>query len=228
MTAAAPEREPLDLRLAMGAVAGWLAVLACGQASALRCVTVAVVAAVLALGLLALAGRRSFAAAGALALFCMTLVLVPLAGRIAHARASPLFQLARAHARISVVLTVTADPRILAAKGVAGAARVAVETAAGSLTYAGRAADVDGTVLVLADAGPWRDVLPGQRVGVRRPAARPRRGAVGHAVHPRAAPTSRHAAVVAARRRTHQIRAARRGHRAARAGTRTPAGARRR
>ncbi len=166
MTAAAPEREPLDLRLAMGAVAGWLAVLACGQASALRCVTVAVVAAVLALGLLALAGRRSFAAAGALALFCMTLVLVPLAGRIAHARASPLFQLARAHARISVVLTVTADPRILAAKGVAGAARVAVETAAGSLTYAGRAADVDGTVLVLADAGPWRDVLPGQRVEV--------------------------------------------------------------
>jgi hypothetical protein len=69
VTAAGAQRAPLDLRLAAGAVAGWLAVLTCGQASAPRCVTAAVLAALLALALLAFAGRARYATAGALMLF---------------------------------------------------------------------------------------------------------------------------------------------------------------
>lgn len=164
--AAGAQRAPLDVRLAAGAVAGWLAVLTCGQVSAPRCLTAAVLAALLALALLVFAGHARHAATGALMLFCVALVLIPLAGRIAHARASPLFQLARRHAQVSAVLTVTADPRTLAAIGVAGTPRVAVETSADSLRVAGRSIGTDGTVLVLADGGPWRDVLPGQRMQV--------------------------------------------------------------
>jgi competence protein ComEC len=164
--AAIPVREPLDLRLASGAAAGWLAVLSCGSGAAGRALLVGVAAAVLAAALLLGARRWRATAALALVLFCVALVLLPLAERIMHARAAPLFQLARRHTRVSATLTVTADPVPLAAKGVAGAPRVAVETAAESLAFAGGHASTDGTVLVLGDAAGWRDVLPGQRVRV--------------------------------------------------------------
>ena len=166
MTTVVAEREPLDLRLAAGASAGWLAVLACMRSAPLQCVGVAALAGLAAVALLACFGRARFAAAGALVLFCVALVLIPLAGRIAHARASPLWQLAHRHATITAVVTVSADPRLLAASGVAGAPRVAVATAADSVTVAGRQVDSGGAVLVLGDAAPWQDVLPGQRMAV--------------------------------------------------------------
>jgi competence protein ComEC len=87
--------------------------------------------------------------------FCTALVLVPLAGRLWAARASPLARLAASHASVTLDLTTTGDPRPLATTGVAGAPRVAVPTDAAG-----------GSVLVLAPAGQWRDVLPQQRVQV--------------------------------------------------------------
>jgi competence protein ComEC len=156
------EREPLDLRLAVGAGAAWLAVLVLGSRSPTTMVLLAVLASGAAVAVLAV-GRGRWAAL-ALLLFCAALVLVPLAGRVAHARASPLTGLAHEHAAVTITLTVTADPKTLAAKGVAGAPRVLVESSADSVRALGSTTAVDGTVLVLADAGAWRDVLPGQRV----------------------------------------------------------------
>jgi competence protein ComEC len=106
------------------------------------------------------------AAAVALVAFCVTLVLIPLAGRLARSRASPLTELAQRRASVTVELRVTADPRVLAANGVGGSPRVAVESAASSVTTAGRRIQAEGGVLVLATAAPWRDVLPGQRIRI--------------------------------------------------------------
>lgn len=155
----------LDLRLALGAAGAWLAVLmALGHAPR----TVLLAAGVACgLGMAALAAtHRGIRGASAAALvgFCVALVLIPLAGRLAHSRASPLVQLAKQRTPVTAVLTVTADPRPLAAKGVAGSPRAAVETSADSVTVAGRRVRVGGDVLVLAPARQWRDVLPGQRV----------------------------------------------------------------
>jgi competence protein ComEC len=159
-------REPLDLRLAAGACAAWFAVLWCVPRSAAWAAGLALGSAGVAT-LLLLAGRRwRPAAALALALFCVALVLLPLAGRIAHARASPLFGLAQRHATVRATLTVTSDPVTLAAKGVAGAPRVAVETSADRVEFDGTARSSDGAVLVLGDASAWRDILPGQQVRV--------------------------------------------------------------
>ncbi len=150
-----------------GAAAAWLAVLLAlghGPGSVL-----AAAVGVGALGLGALAasamGVRG-AAAAALAAFCVALVLIPLAGRLARSRASPLAHLAAQHASVTADLRVTADPRMLAATGVAGAPRVAVAAVASSVVVAGRRIRTGGGVLVLAPAAPWRDVLPGQRVRV--------------------------------------------------------------
>jgi competence protein ComEC len=155
----------LDLRLATGAAVAWLAILlALGHAP--RCVLLAALV-VFGMGLMALAaaerGVRA-ASAAALVAFCTALVLVPLAGRLAHYRASPIQRLAQRHTALTALVTVTADPRPLAARGPAGSPRVAVETSADAVVLAGRRVRLDGDVLVLAAAQQWRDVLPGQRV----------------------------------------------------------------
>ncbi len=160
------EAEPLDLRLAAGAGAAWLAVLCLVDRPALVVLIAAGGATGLAAGVLALYRRWAGAAAVTLVLFSVALVLIPLAGRIVHARAGPLAVLARQHARVTLTLTLTADPRALAAKGPAGSPRVAVETSAEAVLVDGRTTDADGSVLVLAEAAPWHDLLPGQRVRV--------------------------------------------------------------
>ncbi|MFN2518616.1 MAG: ComEC/Rec2 family competence protein [Jatrophihabitantaceae bacterium] len=155
----------IDLRLGLGALAAWLATLV--ERSHAPCSALVAACIAGAIGVLALAaahrGRRG-AAAAALVGFCVALVLFPLAGRMAHNRASPLVQLAEHRTAVTVVLTVGADPRPLAAKGVAGSPRVAVETSAESVRVARHRLRVDGRVLVLASGQGWRDVLPGQRV----------------------------------------------------------------
>jgi competence protein ComEC len=167
----------LDLRLAIGAVAAWLAVLVALR-HAPRAVLVAALIA-LGVGVVALAtahrGVRATSAA-ALVAFCTALALFPLAGRLAHYRASPILQLAEQRSAVTLRLTVTADPRLLAARGPAGSPRVAVETSADSVMLAGRRVRLGGEVLVLAAAQQWRDVLPGQRVsldGALRPPLEP-------------------------------------------------------
>ena len=98
--------------------------------------------------------------------FCIALVLVPFAGRLWQARASPLMMLAAQHAAVTAELTVSGDPHTLAATGVAGAPRVSVETDADALDVAGARWRVSGPVLVLAPEYGWADVLPGQRVRI--------------------------------------------------------------
>lgn len=155
----------LDLRLALGAGAAWLAVLIALGHPPGGILAAAVVACGMALAALVAAHRGvTGASAAALVAFCVALVLIPLAGRVARTRASPLAHLAGQRAAVTAVLTVTADPRPLAAKGVAGSPRVAVETSADSLTVGGRRVRTGGDVLVLAPGQQWRDVLPGQQV----------------------------------------------------------------
>ena len=159
-------RDPLDLRLAVGAGAAWLAVVYCLSRSPACAASLALGSAAGAVFVL-LAGRRwRPAAAVAVLLFCVALVLLPLAARIAHARASPLFELARRHAAVRLTLTVRSDPVQLTAKGVAGAPRVVVETTAEAIELETRVVSADGDVVVLGDATGWRDVLPGQHLRI--------------------------------------------------------------
>ncbi|HEU5265538.1 MAG TPA: ComEC/Rec2 family competence protein, partial [Jatrophihabitans sp.] len=159
---------PTDGRLAVGAVAAWLAALECLHRSAGVVLWVALAAVGTAVGLLFAPPfrRRRWVAASALAAFCVAMVLIPLAGRISHARASPLVALARQRAAVTLTATVDADPVVLAAKGPGGAPRVAVEANAAAVVARGRAVPAEGAVVVLADATAWRATLPGQRVRV--------------------------------------------------------------
>ncbi|MDT4963494.1 MAG: hypothetical protein QOF87_3141, partial [Pseudonocardiales bacterium] len=84
----------LDLRLATGATAAWLAVLVALGHAPRRVLLAAVIA--FGIGVVALAAaHRGVRAASAVALvaFCTALVLIPVAGRLEHYRASPILHL---------------------------------------------------------------------------------------------------------------------------------------
>ncbi len=151
--------------------------------------------------------------------FCTALVLVPLAGRLWAARASPLTALAESHASVTLDLTTTGDPRPLAATGVAGAPRVAVPADSAGGPGPGARAGRAVARRAAAAAGP------GGRLA-RAVAGRPAGGR--DAVRRAAAGAARPAAVVAARRRGGAGGSAPRGRRASRRGTRAAARAGRR
>ncbi len=154
-----------DFRLAVGAGAAWLAVAtALGQGARWTLIAALVIGVLglLALGLVARLGP--IAASVALAAFCAVLALAPLSARLHRASSGPLTTLARARAAVTAELTVTADPRLLTAKGVAGSPRMAIDAHLRSAMVAGRTVRVSGSVLILGPAGAWTDVLPGQRV----------------------------------------------------------------
>ena len=174
-------RAPIDVRLAAGAVGAWLALICCIGKPPAAVALVGVVVCAVAAGALLSGGRRPdprapispdhgagtgarIGRAIALVGFCVALVLLPYAGRLTEARASPLVALAAQRSVVTVDATVTEDPRLLAATGVAGSPRVAVRTDAIAVVMAGRRWSVSSEILVLAPAGPWRGVLPGQRV----------------------------------------------------------------
>ncbi len=168
-------RSWLDLRLAAGAAAGWLAVvIGVGRAASTTFEWALGAAGVGAAGLYAAYRGQRLAAVVAMVAFCVALVLLPLAARLARAHESPLATLARERVAVTAELTVAGDPRLLAARGPAGAPRTAVDAQLDSLLVAGRrVGGVGGSVLILAPAAAWRDVLPGQRVrldGVLQPA----------------------------------------------------------
>jgi competence protein ComEC len=172
-----PATAPLDIRLAAGAAAAWLAVLAC--AGRPTWVVTGAAGAALLLGIASVTGAarlgRCGHAAGLMA-SCVAVVLIPLAARQAQARASPVEQLAARRAQVTVELTAGDDPRLLAGTGVAGQPRVAVDAKADRLTVGGRSSTVSGTLLVLAPQAQWRDILPGQRLeadGTLQPALDP-------------------------------------------------------
>lgn len=166
-----PAPEPFDLRLAVGTAAAWIAAVLCLGAAQAVSLALGLTCAVAAVAALALGGRRHgrltcVAPSLALVAACVALVLLPLAARVGHARASPLARLAARHAAVTLVLTVVADPTTLAARGTGGVARAAVQGTASAVATGGATVPTDGDVLVLGDALPWQGVLPGQRLAV--------------------------------------------------------------
>ena len=119
--------EPVDVRLALGALGGWLAVFGALRWPVGAVITLGVGAALGGAVLLAAARRWRPAGALALLLFCVAFELLPLSGRLVHARASPLLALAREHTSTVVTLTTRSDPIPLAATGAGGGPRVLIE-----------------------------------------------------------------------------------------------------
>ncbi|MDQ1739942.1 MAG: competence protein ComEC [Pseudonocardiales bacterium] len=156
--------EPVDLRLGIGALTGWAAVLwALGHSGG--AVGVAAGVAVLATILLALSARRwAVLFIGAFAACCAAALLAPLAVRLHHARDGELSRLAQAGVEVTAELRVRGDPRPLGSGGAAGSPRTAVDAQLRALLIGGRWTGVSGAVLVLGPADAWRGVLPGQRV----------------------------------------------------------------
>ncbi len=159
-------RAPVDVRLAIGAGGAWLALVLC-HGHPVRVIGLVTVVAMVTGVVAVVAGRRAAVLPPVgLTCFCVALVLVPYAGRLAQARASPLAALAGLRASVTAELTVADDPHILAGKGLGGSPRVAVDTEATAMAALGRRRPLSGSVLVLGPAAPWSQVLPAQRVTV--------------------------------------------------------------
>lgn len=158
--------EPVDLRLAIGALAGWAAVLwGLGQSAVHVALAVAVMVLVGAV-LLAAARWWQVLHIAAFAACCSAVLLAPLAVRLHLAHDGGLPRLARAGTEVTAELTVQGDPRSLAAHGTSASPRVAVDAQLRSVMVAGRRTKLSGAVLVLGPADAWRGVLPGQRVRI--------------------------------------------------------------
>lgn len=165
--------------MAIAVGAAWIAtaVLLNRPAATVECV--AALAAALGAVLL-IASRRGGhrMASWAFVLLMIALVLLPLGGRIARFRASPLAQLAAAHGAVTADLTVSGDPEPVAARGVSGSPRVSVSAAANAVLAGGQRVALHGAVLVISPATGWQTVLPGQHVritGILEPALDARR-----------------------------------------------------
>ncbi|MDQ1730391.1 MAG: competence protein ComEC [Pseudonocardiales bacterium] len=166
--------DELDVRLALGALAGWAAAWwGLGHSARAGALAVAgLLAAVLAtLLLLRYVDRlrlphRPVAALRCLALLgcCAAAVLAPLSARVHQSANSALAHLAGARPEVTALVVVTSDPRPLAAHGAAGSPRAAVDARVIEVRVGSLTSRVDGSVLILAPADTWSRVLPGQRV----------------------------------------------------------------
>ncbi|MBV9593643.1 MAG: hypothetical protein JO147_07615 [Actinobacteria bacterium] len=165
----------VDARLALGALAAWVAVAVLIDRAPILVAASAGLAGVLGASALALR-RRPGMPAIALGAFCIVIVTTPLAARLAHARASPLFRLARTGADVGATVELTADPAQLTATGTAGSARVIVPATVESIVVGGNRTEVAADVLVLAPADGWQRLLPGQRVSLDARLQPPLRG----------------------------------------------------
>ncbi|MGI8664529.1 MAG: ComEC/Rec2 family competence protein, partial [Jatrophihabitans sp.] len=153
-----------DLRLAVGVLAAWAALL-WGLARSATAVAVAATVLLLAVLLLAWWARRRPCLSGlAFATATMALVLAPLAARLHQAHDGQLAALARRGSAVTAELRITGDPRPLAARGTSAGPRSLIEADLLALVVAGQRHPVAGHVLVLAPADAWRGLLPGQRV----------------------------------------------------------------
>jgi competence protein ComEC len=161
--AAAAAGEPVaDVRLTVGALGGWLSVLAVLGMSARHGAALAVAALVAAAA--ALGGRRRWTATVALVLGCAGAAALATAARVAAVEHSPLSALAEERASVTLELVISDDPRPLTVR--AGPPGVLVGARAREVTAGGRRWSVSGRVLVLAPAEGWSAVLPSQRVRV--------------------------------------------------------------
>jgi competence protein ComEC len=149
----------------VGAAVAWLAVAAALGGSGGHALLLAALALTVGLfGLLASRRGRPVGSVIALAAFCAALALAPLSARLSASRGTALAALARQRADVTALLTVTADPHLLAATGVAGSPRAAIDATLRGVLVAGRPVTAHGSVVVLGPAALWRDVLPGQRI----------------------------------------------------------------
>jgi competence protein ComEC len=151
---------PADLRLPLGGLAAWLAVLT----------TLGLPAPVgFAVGTVGLGGaavalllRRRRPATAALLLGCAGAAALATTARVAAADASTVAGLARERAAVTLDLVVVDDPRPL--RTGRGPQRVAVSTRAEHVSASGRRWSSRGRVLVLAPAEGWAGLLPSQRL----------------------------------------------------------------
>jgi competence protein ComEC len=155
---------PLDLRLSAAVLGVWAATLWALSSSAVIVMAAAAVALLLATLLLRLGHSQLYAPA--LVAFAIALALAPLAVRLHLSRDSDLSRLAAERIDVTAQLTITSDPRPLAAKGVAGSPRMVLDGSVTSISIAGRRTAATGTILVLGPLDAWRGLLPGQRVSI--------------------------------------------------------------
>lgn len=151
---------PADLRLVVGGLAAWLSVLVTLGLPARAGLVGGAVA--LAGALLALAGRRRRAATAALVLGCAGAAALATATRVAAVEQSPLTELARDRAGVTIELVLGDDPRPLSTT--AGPPRVMVAARAERVTAGGRTWTLTGRLLVLAPKEGWDTLLPSQRI----------------------------------------------------------------
>lgn len=157
-------REPVDLRLAVGALAAWVAVIWGLGRSAGTAALAATAVVVLTVALLCLARHRPRLLVVAFAACCVALVLPPLAVRLHRAHDGELSRLARDGVQVTAELRVTGDPRPLASHGTSGSPRSVIDAKLVAVVVAGHRTAVSGSVLVLGPSDGWRGILPGQRV----------------------------------------------------------------
>jgi competence protein ComEC len=153
---------PTDLRLAVGAAAAWVSVVAALGLSAGAGALLGGIALLAAIA--ALAGRQSWSATVALILGCAGAAALATAVRVAAVEHSPLATLAQQRASATVELVISGDPQPQTVT--AGPPRVLVDAKVREVTAAGRSWSLSGRVLVLAPADGWSDLLPSQRVRV--------------------------------------------------------------
>jgi competence protein ComEC len=153
---------PADGRLAAGALAAWLSVLA----TLMLPVAAGVIsgAGALLLAVLSLSRRARWSAATALLLGCAGAAALATAARVADVHRSPLTRLAEQRASVTVEVVLGEDPRPLA-RG-AGPPSVVVAARARQVTTEGRTWSLSDRLLVLAPAEGWSGLLPSQRVRV--------------------------------------------------------------
>jgi competence protein ComEC len=159
---AAVDGAPADVRLAAGAVAAWLSVLATLVLPPSAGVGFGAVA--LLLTVLALHRRRRWSAIAALLLGCAAAAALATSVRVAGVEHSPLTRLAQQRATATVELVLRDDPHPLA--GGAGPPSVVVAARARQVIAGGSTWSLSDRVLVLAPADGWSGLLPSQRVRV--------------------------------------------------------------
>lgn len=158
--------EPADLRLVPAAVGAWLGVLAGLHASAGGRAVVALVAAALALGGLAIVRSRPGRLAVVVALAA---ALAGLAGGSARAGAvhdGPVAELAATGARVGVEAVVTSDPALRVGAAASGEPYVIARLRIERISGRGVAADVRTPVMLVASDPEWAAVLPGTPVAL--------------------------------------------------------------
>jgi competence protein ComEC len=156
---------PVDLRLALGALAAWLAAAAVLGATAPTGYLAGGVAVLAAGGALAL--RRGWAPVAALVLGCAGVTALATAARVQARDASPVTRLAAERAAVTVDLVLRTDPRPVRSGPATRGDRVSMLARVRRVGTGGREWMVSTDVVVLAPASGWSGLLPSQPVSAK-------------------------------------------------------------